>query len=309
MMYYLLALIAGASNTTQTSINTKVSQKFGSPLLGSIFSFGTAWILSGILLLIFDRGMHIPFNSIAEEPFWIWFGGPCGTGIVALSILCLPKLGSALNVMLIAFGQIMTGLLVDSFGLFASPVIPLSIFRIIGAVLVIIGVVLVSGKISKDNNSSTNGIYYLLAFLAGVCCALQVAINGRLTVVTNSSWRSTFVSMTFGTLGVLLVILIAFIKGGKKGIMSADYRSNDEKEKWYTYTGGVLAVIIVGLNALTAPIIGAGIVAILNQVAQIAAGIIIDITGFLGIDKKPITSKKVFGIISLIIGTVLIALF
>ena len=78
------------------------------------------------------------------------------------------------------------------------------------------------------------------------------------------------------------------------------------KFKWYQLMGGVLAVVIVGSNAISAPIIGTGMVTILNLIGQMSTGLTIDAVGFLGIDKKQITANKINGILTMIIGTAII---
>jgi transporter family-2 protein len=74
-------------------------------------------------------------------------------------------------------------------------------------------------------------------------------------------------------------------------------------------TGGILAMTIVGGNAIAAPILGTGVVTILNLIGMMAAGLIIDATGFLGIDKKPVTITKIAGMILMTVGTAIISLF
>lgn len=311
MFAYILGLIAGVAQPVQTSVNTNLSEKLKSPYQSSVISFGTGTILVAIILAILDHGIHLPLAQIAQEPFWIWGGGICGVGIVVLSILCLPRLGSAWNVMLLSFGQIMTGLVVDNWGLFGSERIPMSISRVAGALLLIAGVALVSlnfDKKTKGENKSTSAsvIFIVLAIVAGMLCALQVAINGRLTTVAGDSWRCTLISMSIGTLGCLILIAILYLCRGRKGIYNDTMPDIDFH--WYQVTGGVFAVIIVGSNAIIAPIIGTGIATVLNLIAQMAAGLVIDAIGFLGIEKKSISLRKIVGILLMLSGTIVIVM-
>lgn len=300
MFSYLLGLIAGISTPTQTSVNTRLAEKLKSTYLASIVSFSTATIYLAIILTVIDHGIHLQLAEIMKEPVWIWFGGLYGVGIVVLNILCLPKLGSALTVMLLSFGQIMTGVIIDSFGLFGSKQIDLTLSRGIGSLLVVLGVVLVSRN--REKQESRKPFFYLiLAIVCGMFCALQVATNGRLTVVAGLSWRSSFISMTIGTLGCIVLTGCLYLSKGRKGII--DDSVQDIKFEWQQLMGGVLAVVIVGGNAITAPIIGTGMVTILNLIGQMSAGLIIDTIGFLGIEKKSITVNKLAGIAVMIVGT------
>ncbi len=77
-------------------------------------------------------------------PAWIWIGGICGVVFLTGNILLFPKLGGVQTVVLPVLGQILMGLTIDNFGLFYSQQTSLTAFRIAGAVLVLLGVVLVS---------------------------------------------------------------------------------------------------------------------------------------------------------------------
>ena len=73
-------------------------------------------------------------------------------------------------------------------------------------------------------------------------------------------------------------------------------------------SGGAIAIVIVGGNAVAAPILGTGIVTILNLIGMMAAGLLIDATGFLGIEKKPVTLAKTSGMLLMIAGAAVISL-
>ena len=72
--------------------------------------------------------------------------------------------------------------------------------------------------------------------------------------------------------------------------------------------GGTLAVIVVGGNAIAANILGTGLVNIMNLAGMMATSLVIDATGFLGIEKKPVTVAKVMGMLMIIAGTTIISL-
>lgn len=302
-MAYLLGLIAGLASPTQTSVNSKLREKIGSPYIATVISFGISFTISTVILLFVDHGFHLPLFDVAQEPIWIWLGGLCGTGIVALNIVCMPKLGSAWTAMLLCFGQIISGLFIDHFGLFKSDVIPSSFSRIIGAIVVIAGVFMVS-KDNVDKKQKLPILYVALATMSGLLYTTQIAINGRLTTVTGLCWRSTFISMAFGMSGSILLLVVMLIIKGRKGIF--EKIDKNLKFKWYMFTGGFCAATIVGCNAIIAPIIGAGMSTLMNLLAQMAGGLLYDAVGFLGIEKKAITKNKVIGMVSMIFGTVII---
>ena len=307
MIAYLLGLVAGVATPTQTSVNLKLREKVRSPFTASVISFATATVLLVIILLLSGQDLSLPLGKVAENPWWIWIGGMCGTGIVVLNVICLPHLGSAMTVMLLSFGQIMTGLIVDNWGLFGSPQFPMTVTRAIGAVFVIAGVVLVSGSRGKTGDKQKySPIYIIMAILGGVCCATQVAVNGTLGTVVGSGIKGTLISMLVGTVFTVLVTVAAYFIQGKDRFF--DKTDGDVPFSPIMLTGGVFAVIIVGSNVITAPILGAGLVTVMNLIGQMSMGLVIDAVGFLGIEKKPVTLVKLLGVISMIGGTAVIML-
>jgi bacterial/archaeal transporter family-2 protein len=70
-------------------------------------------------------------------------GGIFGAAYIAISILLLPRLGAATLIALIVASQMMGSLAFDHFGLLGVPVHSTNLLRLMGAALLILGVVLV----------------------------------------------------------------------------------------------------------------------------------------------------------------------
>jgi transporter family-2 protein len=79
-------------------------------------------------------------------PAWAYLGGLCGAFYVLISIIALPRLGAVAVIALALVGQQVAAVVIDTFGLFNAPRIPLSGTRLLGVALVAIGVVLVQYK-------------------------------------------------------------------------------------------------------------------------------------------------------------------
>lgn len=320
MIGYLLGLIAGAASPTQASVNLKIREDLRSAYTTTLVNFISAGVILAIITAAVDGNLQLPLGVIAEQPFWIWLGGPCGTAIVLLNVICLPKLGSAKNVMLICFGQIMTGLITDHYGLFGSLQIPMSVKRLIGAVLVIAGIALVneitlrrkSGDgddinttFSKHDGGSVI-IYALLAIFCGFACAAQVAINGTLTQYAGTPLKATLISMIAGFIATAIICLVIIALKGTTGLYDGGDGHGPIRINQWLPAGGALAILIVGSNAIAAPMLGTGVVTILNLVGMMAAGLLIDAVGFLGIEKQPVTIPKITGMLFMLLGAALI---
>jgi bacterial/archaeal transporter family-2 protein len=81
--------------------------------------------------------------AIAGAPWWAWTGGILGGVFILLSIVLLPHLGSATLIALIVAGQMLAAVALDHFGAFGLAQHPVSTARLIGAALIIAGVVLI----------------------------------------------------------------------------------------------------------------------------------------------------------------------
>lgn len=143
-MFYLLGILAGCCLPLQTSANARLNGRTGSPYSAAFISFVVGLVFLAFLLIVTGEGIMLPWGTLFTLPWWIWLGGVCGTIFLTLNILLFPRVGSVQTVVLPTLGQILMGLLVDHFGLFQGVQSSLTATRAIGAVLVIIGVVLVA---------------------------------------------------------------------------------------------------------------------------------------------------------------------
>ena len=83
-----------------------------------------------------------PKEAFAATQWWNWIGGPLGAAIVLAGATLAPRLGAAAFIALVVGGQILCSMVLDHFGLTGVPQ-PLSVGKVIGAVLVVAGVVCV----------------------------------------------------------------------------------------------------------------------------------------------------------------------
>jgi transporter family-2 protein len=138
----LLALMAGALLPLQTGINLQLRGLLGQPLAAALVSFvvGTA----GLALLVAALRVSLPVDDAwARGSWWHWMGGLLGAVYIVAAIVLAPRLGAATLVAALVAGQMLASLLIDHYGWVGFAVHPVSPLRILGAVLVVGGVVLV----------------------------------------------------------------------------------------------------------------------------------------------------------------------
>lgn len=312
---YLIGILSGIAATSQASFNGEIRRRYRSPYITAAINFIVALSVIAIVLLITERSLALPVSEISKYPLWIWTGGICGVVIVITGILCLPVLGSASNMMLLCFGQIMGGLIIDHYGLFDAPLTKMTLVRAVGAVLEAAGIVLISaergGSRKKDGGKRLRKAvpFMILDVAAGFVAAMQVAVNGTLAVAAASPVRATLVSMSGALITTTLIICLLTLVKGRTAIYDGNIPPKEPvKITPFMLSGGLLALMVVGGNAITGPVLGTGVVTMMNLFGMMASGLLIDATGFLGIEVKPVTVSKIAGMALMLAGTALISL-
>ena len=308
MLALAIGVIAGIASTVQASVNTEARRFFRSPFITAGLNFMVAWLCLAAFILFNEHALSVPVHEIAKNPPWIWLGGVCAIIIVTLNIVCVPKLGAAGNVMILNFGQIVTGLVIDHFAMFGADEARMSFMRLTGAVLVFAGLVLVTHEKPSENEErrSFPMFYAILAFIDGIACSTQIAVNGTLRVVVQSVSKATIVSMSVAIISTLTLMTVLFVLKGKNGIFDKTDELRPDFRVWMV-SGGLFALTVVSGNAAVAPILGTGLSTIMNLIGMMASGLAIDAVGFLGIEKKPVTIKKIAGMLLMLAGTALIS--
>lgn len=136
-----LAMGIGIAMTLQTAINTQLREYLYSPLQAALFSFLIGTIVLAILVF-FQQVPKPNLHEIVHLPWYMWLGGVLGVYAISLSIYAAPKLGYLTLTGLILFGQIAMSMLVDHFGVLGTEKAPINWQRLLGGVVIFIGVLL-----------------------------------------------------------------------------------------------------------------------------------------------------------------------
>ncbi len=132
-----VALAAGMLLPVQFGVNSHLRNFVGRPVAAAAISF-----VVGTAALVVQRSLPEP-GSVASAPWWAWTGGLLGAFFVLASIVLTPRLGAATTIGLILTGQIMASIAIDHFGLIRVPVHEATLPRILGAGLIVAGVIVV----------------------------------------------------------------------------------------------------------------------------------------------------------------------
>lgn len=138
----LLAFVAGTAVPVQFAVNAELRGAAGGPVIAAAISFLVGTLALLVALLVAGEGVPA-LSDLAGAPWWAWAGGFLGAFYVTASIILTPRLGAVATVGFIIAGQVAMSIILDRFGLLNLPVQLVTLPKLGGAVLVIVGAVIV----------------------------------------------------------------------------------------------------------------------------------------------------------------------
>ena len=141
------------------------------------------------------------------------------------------------------------------------------------------------------------GLAVLLTVFTGGLIALQAPINSILGKAVGSFAAAT-VSFVIGTIALVAITLLVGGGFGDLGEISG--------LSWYYLAGGLLGAAYVTTVLVTVRSLGAGGVSAATIAGQLTASVVIDGYGILGLEERPLSLQRVFGIALLAAGTYLV---
>jgi transporter family-2 protein len=137
-----LGLLAGLAFVMQQIVNSNLRSGLSSPLWAAFVSYAGGTLLVALLLFVTQQG--IPSRQAIASTSWpSWMGGAFGAVYVLASIILLPRVGAATSIALIVAGQMLTSVTFDHFGLLGLTRHPIGPMRVLGAVMLLAGVMLI----------------------------------------------------------------------------------------------------------------------------------------------------------------------
>jgi len=130
---------AGVLGAVQATVNGRLGTVMGSPLAAALVSFAVGFV--GLVLInLVARNRPVPSG---RAPWWGYVGGLIGAGFVFSIAYVTPILGTSLAISASLLGQVTGGLALDHVGAFGFPRRHLNGRRLLGATLVLVGVLLI----------------------------------------------------------------------------------------------------------------------------------------------------------------------
>ena len=138
-----LTLLTGALLPIQAILNTRLGKQTGGSLMGSLLSFIVGLICLLVLNLVTNTSAVVNLKPATVMPWYIWLGGFLGAIFVGYITWINQQQGVALTFALVVSGQVFCSLVIDHFGLLGSAVRTITLEKIIGAALIIGGIILI----------------------------------------------------------------------------------------------------------------------------------------------------------------------
>lgn len=144
-MLALLAIVLGTLMPIQAGINAELTRVVQHPYLGAFISFATGSIALGAIVLLQGSPIEEAKRLLTAPPY-LFLGGILGALFVGSSIFLIPKMGATAMIASFVTGQLLMSVMMDHFGWLGVPVNEVSLTRMIGVVLLFLGIFLVMKK-------------------------------------------------------------------------------------------------------------------------------------------------------------------
>ncbi len=139
-VFALLAVGAGACIALQASANGNLRKTLGDNPLAAAYLSILGTVLTATVAVLVLRPTVPSASALREAPWWNWIGGPLGALIVLAGAALTRELGAALFIALVVGGQLLCSLVLDHFALVGLNEQPVTPGRLLGAALVVTGV-------------------------------------------------------------------------------------------------------------------------------------------------------------------------
>ena len=270
-----LMLAAGALVAVQSQINGHLAQEIGSGmragLLAAVISFGSGLVALlvvtaavprlrrqlGLFVASIKDGRLIPIELV---------GGLLGACLVASQGLAVGTIGVALFSVAVTAGQSASALLVDHLGFGPAGHQPLSLPRAVAALFAVAAVVIATAGRSVAGFSVAVVSLAVLALVAGAGTSVQQAVNGRVSRVVGP-WMTTLNNFTIGTVGLLVVLALSFLRHGDIGALPT--------QPWL-YIGGLLGICFIWLAAVLVRVHGVLVLGLSVIAGQVVGAVLIE---------------------------------
>jgi transporter family-2 protein len=277
----------------QGRINGELGAVTGNGVLAAALNFGVG--LSLLLVIIAARGparravRSLPGLVRSRRlPWWVLGGGLGGALYVSGQGVTIDALGVALFTVATVAGQTGLSLIVDRYGLGPTGPVPVTLARVLAAVLATAAVWIASSG-RGDGGGGGSRAFLLLAFLAGAAVAFQAAFNGRVAVATGEPTVAALVNFVVGLTVLMAVVAVqALATDGGAGTLAP------VADQPWLLVGGFMGLLFVVTAAWTVRALGVLLFSLVVLAGTLIGAVAVDVV--LPTDGAQITANLLVGI-------------
>ena len=268
--YGPLAFTVGALTALQSRANGRLAVHLNNGILAGLVSNLTGWVFLFLIVALSPKDREAFTRTLRatrhrQIKFWEVLGGFGGAFFLAVQSSSVPVIGIALFTIGLVAGQTSSSLLVDKLGISPSGKKPITLMRIITALLTVTGVSI--AVLPKLSQGTFDAVYVVLALIIGVIVAFQQAINGRLNVIVQRPLVTAWFNFAAGTALLLVFLAINLFLGGKIGSFPANP---------LMYTGGIIGLIFIAISAYTIKELGVLNFIMFSVAGQVVTALLVD---------------------------------
>lgn len=298
-----LLMLVGAQLALQAPVNNRLS-RFVGKVSATAVNFAVGTLAVGLAALL--AGHIESLSGVADAPPYQLLGGAIGAFFVLTAVLVVETIGAGTVAAATITGQLIASLAVDQAGILDLAGKPLTPARIVGAVALIAGTLLIARRREGPHegaDASKHGFWFgAVAVGAMALSSSLVSIQAPINAQLADRIGSLDASLVNFTVGLLLLLAIVAGTGDLRRI------ANVRRAPGWQMTGGLMGAI----NATTALIlvqdVGAGVITAATVSGQLLSSVAIDRFGILGMRKRLLTPARIGGVLLLTGGVILIAL-
>ena len=283
--------VLAGSAAWQAPVNGRLGQSIGAlPASVVSFSIGVLILAGAALIVVGPSGILEMPKQLRSVGIRHLTGGLIGASYVVVSLMTVNALGAGGLIAASVAGTLVGAVGIDWAGALGVRKTPPRPLRVAGVVLLVVGVVLVTGGGRFDPLAT------VAIFAVGLLVAFQPPINARLADQLGGL-KAALTQSSIGLFALLLITgcSIPFATGGS-GI----------DLPWWAFIGGLLGAFYVVSTLASVPAIGAGGVAAASIAGGLVFGAAADFFGMFGLETVDFTASRAVGFALIGIGAGLV---
>jgi transporter family-2 protein len=135
----VIAIVGGAAAVIQAQLNGVMDKGMGT--LESVFITYAVGGVAITLIMLFMRGGNL--SALPSLPWYVVFAGICGLIIIGSISFAVPRIGLVALITILVATQFILGALIDHYGLLGAEIRPMTMQKLAGIGILMLGVWLI----------------------------------------------------------------------------------------------------------------------------------------------------------------------